>query len=249
MPDERSTLTNAVRREIKKRREAGQPVWGRKLHGSMYQRDLPDWLFCVGGLFVVIETKHPTDARARTTEGQDTTLRDIARAGGRAIVCNNIEEVRAALDRALVEAGEKGSAAAVLAVQAARGPGPRGHERITPLRRLERVRDETLAGSLVLPGHRVRVIGGEHGGTAGKVVETDRIDGFDEALVALPDGQRVWFSFSVLRCPNDFHDRTPSHPGVHACPFCRGTWFRPSDAENAADARAAMADTMRRMRG
>lgn len=100
MPNEHA-LTRAIRAEIKKRKAAGEPVWARKLHGSAYQRDLPDWLICYAGMFVVIETKVGGNT---LTPGQRKILLDIAQAGGRCSVRTSLASVREALDELRAEA-------------------------------------------------------------------------------------------------------------------------------------------------
>lgn len=106
MPTEH-TLTRRIRAELARRQLCGEALWGRKLHGSQYQRDLPDWLFCYGGLFLVIETKGAGSSHG-VTPGQQQTLRAIAQAGGRATVRTTIEGVREALDTVRLDAHRLG---------------------------------------------------------------------------------------------------------------------------------------------
>lgn len=67
--------------------------------GSMYGNSgVPDFLCCVGGVFIAIEAKA---GKGKTTGLQDKHLSDIRKAGGLALVVNetNLGELRALLER------------------------------------------------------------------------------------------------------------------------------------------------------
>jgi hypothetical protein len=96
MPNEHD-LTKRVREHVEALRMAGEAVWAAKLSGGMYQRpNLPDWVLCVNGLFVALETKHP-DGSTQPTPGQARELELIQRAGGIAVVPRSLHEVRTLL--------------------------------------------------------------------------------------------------------------------------------------------------------
>jgi hypothetical protein len=96
-------LTKQVRDEIQRRKREGEPIHGRKIHGSLYMRDHPDWNISYRGLSVIIETK-PRAGGHPVTAGQASELRKFQQAGSLCAVCRTIAEVRAVLDRVKQEA-------------------------------------------------------------------------------------------------------------------------------------------------
>lgn len=57
---------------------------------------VPDFLCCQGGQFIAIETKAP-GKRRNTTVLQDRQLAAIGEAGGRAVVIDDVEQLKAIL--------------------------------------------------------------------------------------------------------------------------------------------------------
>lgn len=96
-------VVQACTRELDRRR-----AWWVNVHGDLAGRNgVPDLIFCHLGRFGAVETK---SHRGRPTKLQAFELEQIARAGGHAIVCREINELRAVLDE--IEADDQGRAAA-----------------------------------------------------------------------------------------------------------------------------------------
>ena len=70
-----------------------------KEHGGMYgTAGIPDIIACVDGRFFAFEVKTDT---GKTTALQESTIRKILAAGGRAFVVRSVDEVRTAINGSL----------------------------------------------------------------------------------------------------------------------------------------------------
>lgn len=86
----------AIVRDLTRRKQAGEPVWWLKTHGSAMQRaGVPDLLVCYCGRFVAIEVKRPG---GKPTELQEHVLAKISGAGGVAIVADSAAAVAEILE-------------------------------------------------------------------------------------------------------------------------------------------------------
>ncbi|MBQ7574012.1 MAG: VRR-NUC domain-containing protein [Clostridia bacterium] len=63
--------------------------------GSYGSSGIPDIICCYHGYFVAFEVK---TAKGRTTALQDVSIRNINKAGGRAVVVRSVDEVKAVLE-------------------------------------------------------------------------------------------------------------------------------------------------------
>lgn len=61
-------------------------MWYRKIHGEEMQSNIPDYLFCINGVFVAIEFKVQRDGRISTTPLQLRELSEIKNAKGIALI-------------------------------------------------------------------------------------------------------------------------------------------------------------------
>jgi hypothetical protein len=67
--------------------KTGVPLWWMKVHGGPMQRaGVHDYLLCVGGLFLSIELKHPTDMDSVATPLQRRMQYQVDQARGRAFL-------------------------------------------------------------------------------------------------------------------------------------------------------------------
>lgn len=64
----------------------------------------PDILVCYKGLFMAFETKAP-GKRNNTTPNQDREIADIQRANGLALVVDDVEQVKEAINAKIIAAG------------------------------------------------------------------------------------------------------------------------------------------------
>jgi hypothetical protein len=85
-------LTKRLRAFFAQLKAEGVPIWARKIHGGMYQRDLCDWLVCLDGSFVAIETKSPARP-TKATAGQKHTMREIVNARGEVLLSHDLDEI------------------------------------------------------------------------------------------------------------------------------------------------------------
>jgi hypothetical protein len=65
--------------------------------GGYGKSGVPDFICCWRGKFIAIEAKAPGKAR-NTTELQDREIVAIHKAGGRAVVCDDVHQLRAIFD-------------------------------------------------------------------------------------------------------------------------------------------------------
>lgn len=97
-------LTRKVTKEIRERELRGEPIYARKIHGNVYQRNMLDWTGCYAGLAFYIETKPPERLSYDLTPGQSLEKRRIEKAKGEVAVCRTIQEVREFLDALAIKA-------------------------------------------------------------------------------------------------------------------------------------------------
>ena len=89
-------LTQAVIRNLKARRKAGEPIWWLKVHGGPQQQaGVPDLLICYYGLMLAVELKAGDN---QATPLQRETIRRIRAAGGVAEVARTPAEVERLLN-------------------------------------------------------------------------------------------------------------------------------------------------------
>jgi hypothetical protein len=101
VPSNEHGLTKEVRAYLERLKLAHRRVWGFKTSGGLYQMvGLPDWILCVNGRFVAIETKHP-DGSTEANPKQGWVLAKIAAAGGLVLVARRMAEIEALVEVAL----------------------------------------------------------------------------------------------------------------------------------------------------
>lgn len=71
---------------IEKMREKFPTMWCRKIHGEEMQSNIPDFLFCINGVFVAIEFKVQRDGRISSKPMQLRELSEIKNAKGIALI-------------------------------------------------------------------------------------------------------------------------------------------------------------------
>lgn len=79
-------IDNQIRNHFKHRPD----IVAKKLHGTLFSLNEPDWLFVVQGRTVVIEMKVPGE---EARPAQSLRLREYELAGARTAVCTNVNAV------------------------------------------------------------------------------------------------------------------------------------------------------------
>jgi hypothetical protein len=112
----KSGLSVKVRGWFQKLEKAGAPIWWRKIHGSQYQRDMPDYLWMIRHglpsaqwppkptIAGAIELKNPENPTPPTPK----QLQELGRmriAGGATLVSHDLLEVQRYISRILASVG------------------------------------------------------------------------------------------------------------------------------------------------
>lgn len=79
-----------IDQQIRNRFASRPDIIAKKMHGTIFSMNEPDWLFCVLGRTIVIEMKIP-DEEAR--KGQEMRLREWELSGARTAVCDHVNQV------------------------------------------------------------------------------------------------------------------------------------------------------------